>query len=62
MPDQLLTVDELAAALKVPKSWIYDKTRRKGADAIPSLRVGKYIRFRFDAVLVWLEAQQDETV
>ena len=61
MPDQLLTVDELAAALKVPKSWIYDKPRR-GADAIPSLRVGKYIRFRFDAVLVWLEAQQDETV
>jgi len=54
-----LTTDELANALKVPKSWVYDKTRRKGEDIIPHLRVGKYCRFRLPDVVEWLESQQE---
>jgi excisionase family DNA binding protein len=56
--DQLLTLDELSKALKVPRSWIYDKTRRRGPDTIPVLRVGRYLRFSLSAVMAWLEKRQ----
>ena len=52
---ELLTVDELAERLKVPKSWVYFHTRQSGPDAMPRIRTGKYIRFEFDAVLGWLK-------
>lgn len=49
---ELLTVDELAEALRVPKSWIYSRTR---TNSIPCVRVGKYARFRLSDVLADLE-------
>ena len=39
---ELFTVEELAERLKVPKSWIYERTR---LNAIPFRRLGKYVRF-----------------
>ena len=60
MNEQLFTVDELATFLKVPKSWIYSRTRQKGPGAIPRLPCGKYIRFRLDDVLEWLRKQKKE--
>ena len=57
MPE-LLTIDELADTLRVEKSWVYRQTMRKDADAIPRLKMGKYLRFRMDAVMAWLESQQ----
>jgi len=54
MSNELLTVEELAAKLKVPRSWIYDKTRR---DALPIIRVGKYLRFDLDAVMTSFETR-----
>lgn len=53
--DQLLTVAEVATALKVPISWIYERTRRSGGERIPHIRLGKYLRFRWSAVREWLE-------
>jgi len=55
MDGDLVTIDELANQLKVPKSWVYGKTRLRGDDTIPCIRVGKYCRFRLEDVLVWLE-------
>jgi excisionase family DNA binding protein len=55
MEEKLLTVEELAKQLKVPKSWVYGKTRIKGEDQIPCVRVGKYVRFRMPDVVGWLE-------
>jgi len=52
---ELLTVEELSNRLKVHPSWVYDKTRRKGPDAIPVIRVGKYRRFEIRAVMDWLQ-------
>ena len=49
-----LTVDELAEKLKVPKSWVYSRTRETGPDAMPRIQVGKYIRFYESEVLDWL--------
>ncbi|HKN72461.1 MAG TPA: helix-turn-helix domain-containing protein [Terriglobales bacterium] len=53
--DQLLTVSEIAAVLKVPVSWVYERTRRSGCDRIPHIKLGKYLRFRWAAVRQWLE-------
>ena len=55
MNEKLLTVDELAKELSTPPSWIYSRTRQKGPNTIPVIRVGKYCRFRLEEVLAWLE-------
>ena len=57
MNQNLLTVDELAKELKVPKSWIYSKTRETGPETIPRVKVGKYIRFVESEVMDWLKRQ-----
>lgn len=60
MSDNLITVKELANALRVPKSWIYSRTRETGPGAMPRLIVGKYRRFILDDVLDWLNKQQEK--
>ena len=59
MPDtrSLLTVEEVAELLRVPPSWVYERTRRRAADRIPGFRLGKYWRFRESDVLAWIERQ-----
>jgi len=45
---ELLTVDEVAALLKVGRSWVYERTRSRKTDRglrLPHLKVGKYLRF-----------------
>jgi excisionase family DNA binding protein len=54
--DDIITPEELASMLKVPESWVYEKTRRRCRNPIPCLRLGKYIRFDFRAVAAWLAA------
>lgn len=55
----LLTVEELAASLKVKKSHIYDLTRNK-KDPIPHVRVGRFPRFELSKVLPWLEERNKD--
>jgi len=55
---QLLTVREVAEFLQVPVSWVYEQTRRRGADRIPGFRLGKYWRFSVDDVTAWLAAKR----
>lgn len=43
----LYTVQEAAAKLNVPPSWLYARTR---TNAIPFRRLGKYIRFTDDDI------------
>ncbi len=59
MHQNLLTVDELAESLSVPKSWVYSRTRETGPDSIPMIKVGKYRRFVLADVLAWLEKRND---
>ena len=56
---EFLTVSELAEALKVPKSWIYSRTREIGPGTMPRLKVGKYLRFDYQAVMDWLRKQNE---
>ena len=53
----LVTVDELAAVLRVPVSWVYARTRTAGQTGFPLLKCGKYCRFEVNAVLEWLREQ-----
>ncbi len=59
MDRHLLTVDEMAETLKVPKSWLYSRTRQTGPGAIPRVKVGKYIRFVESDVMEWLKLKQE---
>lgn len=51
--DQWLTVDEVAAWLKVNKHWVYEHTRSQSvpaADRLPHIKIGKYLRFDPEAI------------
>jgi len=63
MDDQdFLTIAELARRLKVQKSWLYSRTRKTGPGSIPRLRLGKYLRFDYQAVLNWLREQHEDEI
>ena len=51
----LLTVHEVAELLRVPVSWVYERTRRRGIERLPHIKIGKYLRFRFTEVQTYLE-------
>ena len=53
--ERLLTPPELAEHLQVPISWVYDQSR---VGAIPTVRVGRYLRFHLGEVLGYLQAQK----
>ena len=55
---ELLTVADVAALLKVSKSWVYEHTRSRGtprSDRIPHIKIGKYVRFDPQLVRAFLE-------
>ena len=53
--DRLLDADEVAALFHVPVSWVRDHSR---AGLIPHVKLGKYVRFRREAVLAWIVEQE----
>ena len=59
---EFLTIDELAQKLKVPKSWLYSRTRETGLGSIPRLKIGKYLRFVESDVMEWLINKQREVM
>jgi hypothetical protein len=54
----LMTVKETAHMLHVPISWVYGRTRRRGKERIPHIKLGKYLRFELTAVKNWAFAQR----
>ncbi len=55
---RLLTVEEVSDLFQLPRSWVYERTRKRSANRIPGFRLGKYWRFREADVLAWLEQQK----
>jgi len=53
---RILTVQQVADLLQIPKASVYEKTRsrRGSAPLLPCRRVGKYLRFFEGEVLSWL--------
>ena len=50
----LLTVKEAADYLKVPLSWIYERTRTR---AIPIRKIGRHVRVPRDEFLAWIDRE-----
>ena len=47
-----LTVKEAADLLRVPVSWLYERTR---TNSIPHVKLGKYLRFDRDELTAWVD-------
>ena len=56
-PGDVLTIEELSAYLKIPRSTLY-KLVREGR--IPSQKVGRHWRFRKEAIDRWLDEMRAE--
>lgn len=52
---RLLTADEVAALLGVPKTWVYAETR---AGRIPHVTLGRYRRYRREAIDEWIAQRE----
>ncbi|BCX81145.1 hypothetical protein MIT9_P0723 [Methylomarinovum caldicuralii] len=57
-PGAVLTIDELSAYLKIPKSTLY-KLVREGK--VPCQKIGRHWRFRKVAIDRWLEETHGDT-
>ncbi len=55
-----LTIDQVAALIGVPKSFIYRRTARGHGDPIPHYRLGGHLRFKLDDVEDWIERHRNE--
>ncbi len=55
MPEDLLTIDQVAAFLKVRKSTLYSWTHQGW---IPHVKVGRLVRFRREAIEAWLKSRE----
>ena len=53
---QLLTVGDLARWLNISKAWIYDHAGGRRQPVLPSVKLGKSLRFDEDNVNNWLKA------
>lgn len=56
--DELLTVAEVAAILKVPLTWVYGATRGRNGNRLPHVRVGRYLRFEIEAIRAFIEERK----
>lgn len=65
---KLISIDELAEMLSLPKTWLYEQTsqegrkkiKKKGIEPLPLYHVGKYLRFKVSEVEAWLEQFGDK--
>lgn len=49
---RLLTADEVAKLLRLPRSWVYEASRK---GEIPTVRLGRYYRYSLPAIQAWIE-------
>jgi excisionase family DNA binding protein len=55
--DRLLDAAEVAELLHVPERWVREHTRN---GHLPHVQLGRYRRYRLDAVLDWVAEQHHE--
>jgi excisionase family DNA binding protein len=52
---KLLTPEEVATWLGVDREWVYRKARQR---KLPAIKVGKFWRFREEALQAWIVSQE----
>ena len=55
MSGRLLTAEQVAEMLGVPKSWVYEQSR---GGRIPTVTLGRYRRYRLEAIEEWIREQE----
>jgi excisionase family DNA binding protein len=55
----LLTAEQVGGLLGVPKSWVYEQSRK---GRIPTVTLGRYRRYRAEAIEQWVQQLEDEGV
>jgi hypothetical protein len=60
-PNQILTLEDVAARLKVSERWVYEKTRLRCRNPLPCIRMGRYLRFHWIDVSAWLVRHSNVT-
>jgi excisionase family DNA binding protein len=56
MSEPLLTADQVARMLGNPKTWVYEQSRK---GRIPTVTLGRYRRYRAEAIVSWLERLEE---
>lgn len=56
--ESLMAVREVAALLNVPLTWVYERTRKRGRETIPHVKLGKYVRFDRADIESYMEKQR----
>jgi excisionase family DNA binding protein len=56
MSERLLNAAEVAELLAVPESWVREHTRN---GSMPRIQLGRYIRYRREAVLSWIDSLEN---
>jgi excisionase family DNA binding protein len=56
--EYLLTPEEAAEILRVKLSWLYQRTRRRTQDRIPFVKIGRYLRFREQDLVAYIEGRK----
>ena len=59
MYQNLIGINEMAKKLDVPVSWVYSRTR---TNDIPHYKVGKYVKFDSEKVMLWVQEQSESTL
>jgi hypothetical protein len=47
MPYEIIDSKELARRWHLPETWVRDYVRARASDAIPHVRLGRYVRFEW---------------
>jgi hypothetical protein len=53
-PEEVLTLEEASAWLKLRPEQVYELTRSRCARPLPCVRAGKWLRFRLSEINGWL--------
>jgi excisionase family DNA binding protein len=61
LEEPLLTADDVARVLRVPRSSVYDYARRLHRP-LPSMRIGRHLRFYRSEIEAWLVEQRASAV
>lgn len=60
LESRYLNIEQVAAILGVPKSFIYRRTACGHGDPIPHYRIGSHLRFKPDEIQEWIEGHRHE--
>src|SRR5712664_3691734 len=53
-PDDLLSIEQVAARLRTDVAWVREKVRRRCPNPIPVFNLGRHLLFSWPAVCEWI--------